>query len=100
MKKKLTSAAVDKFLAVSAKHFDQSDKYRHTLKEKKLFWYLMYKYQFKTDQQLADFLYTAQSIISQIRNDRIGLSHRLILTIYDKTDLTIEDIRRLVKEDI
>ncbi len=72
---------------------------RHTIKEKKLFEYLMRKYNLRDDAALADFLYTSPSVISQVRNDKIPFSHRLILTTYDKTKLSIEDIRKMVRED-
>lgn len=100
MKKRMTSAAVDKFLESSMKHLNRSDRYRHTLKEKKLFWYLMQKHKFKFDQELADFLYTSTPVISQVRNDKKPFSSKLILITYDKTNLTIEDIRRMAKEDV
>ena len=74
--------------------------YRHITKEKKLFAYLMKKFNMSTDQELADFLYTSPSVISQVRNDRIGFSPKLILVTYDKTGLSIEEIRKLMKEDV
>lgn len=73
--------------------------YRHTKKEKKLFAYLMQEYGIKNDKSLSNFLYTSQSVISQVRNDSRPFSHRLILITYDKTNLSIEDIRRMAKED-
>ena len=73
--------------------------YRHTKKEKQLFAYLMQEYGLKNDKALADFLYTSQPVISQVRNDSRSFSHRLILVTYDKTNLSIEDIRRMAKED-
>ncbi len=72
---------------------------RHTIKEKKLFDYLMRKFKLRDDAALAGFLYTSPSVISQVRNDKIPFSHRLILTTYDKTKLSIEDIRQMVRED-
>lgn len=74
--------------------------YRHTLKEKRLFEYLMKRYRLTSDQELADFLYTSPSVISQVRNDKIPFSSRLILVTYDKTPLSIENIRKMVKEDV
>jgi iron-sulfur cluster repair protein YtfE (RIC family) len=73
--------------------------YRHTLKEKNLFAYILKRYKLKTDTQLAEMLFSSTSQISQVRNDRIYLSPRLTLTIYDRTDLSIEDIRRMARED-
>ena len=74
-------------------------KSRHVKKDKKLFAYIMKKHKMLKDSELADFLCTTPSIISQIRNDKAGFSHRLILVTYDKTDLSIEDIRQMARED-
>ena len=74
--------------------------YRHTKKEKQLFKVLMEKNNFVNDQELADYLLMSSSMISQVRNDHFYLSPRAILLIYDKTDLTIEEIRKLAKEDV
>ena len=74
--------------------------YRHISKEKKLFAWIMKKFNMSTDQELADFLYTSPSVISQVRNDKIGFSPKLILTAYDKTGLSIEEIRKMIKEDV
>ena len=71
---------------------------RGVLKEKRLFWYLMLKFNLPNDLALAEFLGTAPSQISQIRNDKLGLSPRLLLVIYDKTNLSVEDIREMVNE--
>ena len=74
--------------------------YRHTKKEKQLFKVLMEKNNFVNDQELASYLLMSSSMISQVRNDHFYLSPRTILLIYDKTDLSIEDIRQLAKEDV
>lgn len=68
--------------------------------EKRLFWFLMLKFNLTTDQELAEFLGTAPSQISQIRTGKIGLSPRLLLVIYDKTNLSVEDIREMANEDV
>ena len=77
-----------------------NNKSRHVKKEKKLFKLLMEKNKFTNDQELADYLYISTSIISQIRNDHFYLSPTNILRIYDKTGLSIEDIRKLAREDV
>jgi hypothetical protein len=77
-----------------------NNKSRHVKKEKKLFKLLMEKNKFVNDQELADYLYISTSIISQIRNDHFYLSPTNILRIYDKTGLSIEDIRKLAREDV
>lgn len=75
-------------------------KNRHVKKEKKLFKLLMEKNKFTNDQELADYLYISTSIISQIRNDHFYLSPTNILRIYDKTGLSIEEIRQFAREDV
>ena len=77
-----------------------NNKSRHVKKEKKLFKLLMEKNKFVNDQELADYLYISTSIISQIRNDHFYLSPTNILRIYDKTGLSIEDIRQFAREDV
>ena len=75
-------------------------KNRHVKKEKKLFKLLMEKNKFVNDQELADYLYISTSMISQIRNDHFYLSPTNILRIYDKTGMSIEDIRKFAREDV
>lgn len=75
-------------------------KNRHVKKEKKLFKLLMEKNKFVNDQELADYLYISTSMISQIRNDHFYLSPTNILRIYDKTGLSIEEIRQFAREDV
>jgi transcriptional regulator with XRE-family HTH domain len=77
-----------------------NNKSRHVKKEKKLFKLLMEKNKFTNDQELADYLYISTSIISQIRNDHFYLSPTNILRIYDKTGLSIEEIRQFAREDV
>ncbi len=67
-------------------------------KETKLFQYLMDKYTLRTDTDLARFLCCSKTIISMTRNDHRALSPRLTLTIYDKTELSIEEIRDMSRE--
>jgi len=97
MTKRLASTA--KIDSVLNKDIELNTKFRHTLKEKKLFAYIMKRYKLKSDTQLAEMLFSSESQISQLRNDRLYISPRLILSIYDRTDLSIEDIRRMAKED-
>lgn len=77
-----------------------NNKSRHVKKEKKLFKLLMEKNKFVNDQELAEYLLISTSIISQIRNDHFYLSPTNILRIYDKTGLSIEDIRKFAREDV
>ena len=77
-----------------------NNKSRHVKKEKKLFKLLMEKNKFTNDQELADYLYISTSIISQIRNDHFYLSPTNILRIYDKTGMSIEEIRQFAREDV
>jgi hypothetical protein len=66
--------------------------------ENKLFAYLFKFFKVKTDSQLAEQLYTSGANLSRVRNDHKYLSAKLILIIYDKTDLSIEEIRKMAKE--
>lgn len=75
-------------------------KYRHLKKEKHIFQYIMRTKGFTHDKQLANFLFTSTSVISQVRNDKIPLSATLILRIYDKMGLSIEEIRVMADEDV
>jgi len=74
-------------------------KRRPTVKnELRLFKYLMDTYNLRTDDDLAEFLCCSKTVVSMTRCDHRGLSPRLTLVIYDKTPLTIEEIRALAKE--
>ena len=67
-------------------------------RELKLFNYLMITYNLRTDDDLADFMMCSKTVISMTRCDHRGLSPRLTLVVYDKTPLSIEEIRALAKE--
>jgi hypothetical protein len=67
-------------------------------RELKLFNYLMTTYNLRTDDDLAEFMFCSKTVVSMTRCDHCGLSARLILVIYDKTPLSIEEIRALAKE--
>ena len=67
-------------------------------RELKLFDYLMTTYKLRTDDDLAEFMLCSKTIVSMTRCDHRGLSPRLTLVIYDKTPLTIEEIRAMAKE--
>lgn len=71
---------------------------RTVVKELKLFKYLMDTHNLRTDEDLAEFLLCSKTIISMTRRDHRALSPRLTLLIYDKTPLTIEEIREMAKE--
>lgn len=71
---------------------------RTVRRELKLFQYLMDTHNLRTDEDLADFLLCSKTIISMTRCDHRGLSPRLTLLVYDKTPLTIEEIRAMAKE--
>ncbi len=68
--------------------------------EKKLFAYLFEKFKVKTDTELAEHLYTSPPAISRMRNDHKYLTPKIILIIYDKTDLSIEEIRKMAAENV
>ena len=68
----------------------------HALRrEIKLFQYL---YGLNDDVALGKKIFMSPSRISMIRNGHSRLSARFILSIYDQTDLTIEQIRQYVNE--
>ena len=68
--------------------------------DKKLFEYLFKRFKVTTDVELARELYTSSATLSRIRNNHKYLNARMILIIYDKTDLTIEQIRKMVVEEV
>jgi hypothetical protein len=59
--------------------------------------YLIEKGWAKDDQAIAKLLNTTPPVISRVRNDKRGVTPNLILSIYDHTNLTIEEIRGLIK---
>jgi len=63
----------------------------------KLFDFLIMNCGFKTDSNLAEKLNTSPPCISRIRHGKYKIGPTMILAIYDATDLTIEDIRELLK---
>lgn len=50
----------------------------------------------RTDAQLAELLQTDRPYISRIRRGKAAVSARLILRIYDVTNLSVEQIRSLI----
>ena len=78
----------------------KNTRYRHVNKENHLFQFLMRTNKFEQDAQLARWLFTSTSVISQVRNGKIPLSARLVLRIYDKTKLSIEEIRKMVDTEV
>lgn len=68
-------------------------------KPHKLLDYIRKTYLVPTDKDLAKFLMTSSPVISRIRNDDIYPPAFLILNIYDKTNLSIEEIRRMSREN-
>jgi hypothetical protein len=65
-----------------------------------LFEYLKNKYNLQSDYALAKFLAASAPTISRINNGRRGLTPKMILYIYDRTSLPIEDIRNMFKKKI
>lgn len=59
--------------------------------------YLIEKGWGKDDQAIAKLLNTTPPVISRVRNNKRGVTPNLILAIYDNTNLTIEEIRGLIK---
>ena len=67
--------------------------------ENKLLDYLIDHLGVKNNRALAEFLGVTQSAISKIRYGINKPSADFILTVYDKTSLSIEDIRALIGEE-
>ena len=65
--------------------------------EHKLFDYLKDHLGLKSDAQLAERLNLFNSELSRIRNGILTFSPRVILAVYDATDLNIEQIRNMLK---
>lgn len=61
--------------------------------------HLIQRYELKNSRALAKFLGVTQGLISKIRYLSRAPSADFILLVYDKTDLTIEQIRELIGED-
>ena len=57
--------------------------------------YLIDKGWAKDDKAIAKLLNTTPPVISRVRNDRRAITPNLILAIYDKTKMSIEQIRKL-----
>jgi transcriptional regulator with XRE-family HTH domain len=66
-------------------------------KETKLFTYLKKKFELGNSAALAEFLGVSPALLSKIRHGVKPYTAEFILTVYDKTDLSIEDIRKLIK---
>ena len=73
---------------------------RNLKREIALFEYLMKRYKLKNDKELSTLLCSSPSVISRIRNGDLRITAKMILFIYDKTKLSIEDIRRMVEEEV
>ena len=67
--------------------------------EHRLLDYLIKRYELKNNRALANLLKTTQGGISKIRYGTNKVSPEFILRVYDNTDLSIEQIRELLKED-
>jgi plasmid maintenance system antidote protein VapI len=61
--------------------------------------HLIKRYELKNSRALADLLGMTQGGISKLRYKTNQVSSDFILRVYDKTDLSIEQIRELIKED-
>lgn len=61
--------------------------------------FIIKTYGLKNNKELADALDVTEGLISKIRARVRPPTPEFILKIYDKTDLSIEEIRELIKED-
>ena len=60
--------------------------------------YIIKEFNLKNSRELANALDVTEGLISKIRAGVRMPTAELILRIYDKTDLSIEEIRELLKE--
>ena len=67
--------------------------------EHKLLDYLITRYQLKNNRALAAFLGMTQAGLSKIRHRVNKVCPEFILRVYDRTGMSIEEIRELIKED-
>lgn len=61
--------------------------------------FIIKTYGLKNNKELADALDVTEGLISKIRARVRPPTAEFILKIYDKTDLSIEEIRELIKDD-
>lgn len=61
--------------------------------------FIIKTYGLKNNKELADALDVTEGLISKIRARVRPPTAEFILKIYDKTDLSIEEIRKLIEED-
>lgn len=72
---------------------------RPQLKPNKLLDYLITKGWGKNDGELARLLEVSPGTVSKIRNGRAA-SPEIILAIYDATDMQIDEIREMLKNEV
>ena len=60
--------------------------------------YLIETYKLKNNRALANALGVTQAAISKIRYKINRVTADFVLTVYDKTDMSIEEIRELIKK--
>jgi transcriptional regulator with XRE-family HTH domain len=65
--------------------------------ETKLFVYLKKKFGLENSQALADFLGVSPTTLSKIRHGAKPYTAEFILIVYDKTGMSIEEIRKMTK---
>jgi hypothetical protein len=67
-------------------------------KPNRLFDFIRKEYRLHNDVALAKFLNSSSPVISRVRHGDCGIPPYLILNIYDKTELSIDEIREMVRE--
>jgi len=68
------------------------------IKETRLFTYLKKAYDLKNSAELAKFLSVSPALLSKIRHGVKPYSGDFILVVYDATGMSIEEIRKLMKD--
>ena len=69
-----------------------------TATETKLFTHLKKKFELRNSAELAKFLGVSPAGLSKIRHGVKPYTAEFILAVYDATGMSIEEIRRLIKD--
>jgi hypothetical protein len=68
------------------------------MKKHKVLDYIIENFKFKNDAKIAEAWGVAPPVISKLRNNYLNFSANYILKVYDTTNLSIEEIRSLLKD--
>ena len=68
------------------------------VKETKLFLHLKKKFKLENSVALAKFLGVSQAALSKIRHGVKPYTAEFLLIVYDKTGMSVEEIRKLMRD--